>query len=314
MEKRRLGNSDMEFTVFGLGAWAYGKTDWGEVDDNESIRTIQTAIDIGINFIDTAKGYGSGYSEIIVGKGVKGRRDQVYISSKCGAEPEGIKKDIDECLKRMQLDYIDLYHVHYPNPRIPIADTMGAMAEIQKAGKIRWIGVSNFSIQQLKEAWEAVEFSCCQPPCNVFWREIETDILPFCREHNIGVICYSPLGQGLLTGKFRKPSQIPNDIRSKNKLFQPGVFEKCVEVVELMEGISRRYGKTVGQVALNWVIQQPGVTAAIVGAKHPFQIQEDIGGWGWSLSKQDIEQISQWGLGISKLLDYSSNMWGYKPQ
>ena len=190
---------------------------------------------------------------------------------------------------------------------------MGAMAEIQKAGKIRYIGVSNFSLEQLKDALETVRFECCQPPYNIFWRQIEEDILPFCREHEIGVICYSPLAQGLLTGKFRSRSQVPDDVRANNKLFQEGVFEKCLEVVDFMEGIARRHNRTLAEVALNWVIHQPGVTAAIVGARRPSQLQENLGGAGWSLTDEEIKQIGHRGLEVSKLLDYSTNMWGYKP-
>ena len=315
MEKRKLGQSDMEISVITLGAWAYGKVGWGKVDDQESIKTIQEAIDSGINMIDTAKGYGNGYSEKIVGKGIKGRRRQVFLASKCGASPKQIKEDIDLCLQRMKTDYIDLYQVHYPSPRIPISETMGAMADIQKIGKIRYIGVSNFSVEQMREALRITRFESCQPPYNIFWREIEDDILPFCREHNIGIITYSSLAQGLLTGKFTSGSQIPpDDIRSKNKLFQKGLFEKCLEVIEYMREVAKRQRKTLAQIALNWVIQQPGITSAIAGAKHPSQLKDNLGAIGWKLASQEIEEISRRGKEISKLLDYTSNMWGYKPR
>jgi len=315
LEKRRLGQSEMEISVITLGAWAYGKAGWGKVDDQESIRTIREAIDSGVNMIDTAKGYGNGYSEEIVGKGVKGRRHQVFLASKCGASPKQIKEDINLCLKRMKIDYIDLYQVHYPNPHIPISETMGAMAEIQKMGKIRYIGVSNFSVEQMREALKTTRFESCQPPYNIFWREIEDEILPFCREHNIGVITYSPLAQGLLTGKFTSRSQIsPDDIRSKNKLFQKEIFEKCLKVIEYMKEIAVEQKKTLAQLALNWVIHQPGITSAIVGAKRPSQLRENLGAVGWKLTSQQIEEISRRGKEISKLLDYTTNMWGYKPK
>jgi aryl-alcohol dehydrogenase-like predicted oxidoreductase len=264
--------------------------------------------------IDTAVGYGRGYSEEIVGKAVAGRRDQVLLASKIGADPEGIRTGIDACLKRMGIDYIDLYQVHYPSPRIPIADTIGAMEEIRQAGKIRFIGVSNFSLQQMKEAVATATIHTCQPPFNVLWRQIDNDVLPFCREHGIAVLPYSPLAQGLLTGKFRRREDIPDDIRAKNKLFAEGIFEQCLKVVELMETVAKAHGKTLAQTAIAWVLQTPGITAPIVGARNPEQVQANIGGVGWKLTDEEYRLISEAGLAVSNQLDFSTNMWGYAPR
>ncbi|MFQ5809255.1 MAG: aldo/keto reductase [Armatimonadota bacterium] len=314
MEYRKLGETGIDISAITLGAWVYGKDAWADVKDDESVRAIHAALDGGINIIDTAAGYGGGYSEQVVGKAVKDRRDEVLLASKCGAQPDRIPEQIDVCLQNMQLDCIDLYQVHYPSPRIPIADTIGAMAEIQQAGKIRFIGVSNFSREQLREALDTARIETSQPPFNVFWREIDDDHLPFCREKNIAVLPYSPLAQGLLAGRFRTPEDIPDDIRSENKLMAEGVFEQCVEVVEYIEEVAARHGKSVVQAAINWTINYPGITSAIVGARRPEQAQENIGGCDWRLTDEEMEEISERGLAIARQMDYSSNMWGYAPR
>ena len=314
MEYRKLGATDIDVSVITLGAWVYGKDAWADVRDDESVQAIHAALDAGINMIDTAAGYGGGYSERVVGEAVKGRRDEVLLASKCGANPERIKTQIDECLQNMQIDCIDLYQVHYPSPRIPVADTIGAMAETQQAGKTRLIGVSNFSAEQLREALDTARIETSQPAFNVFWREIDTDHVPFCHEHNIAVVPYSPLAQGLLAGRFRVREDIPDDIRARNKLMAEGIFERCVEVVEYIEQAAARHGKSVVQAAINWTINFPGITSPIVGARRPSQVQENIGGVGWRLTDEEMEEISRRGLEISKLLDYSSNMWGYAPR
>lgn len=316
MERRKLGESDMEVTVLSLGAWAFGKyePDWGKINDEESIRTIREAIDAGVNLIDTAKAYGEGYSEQIVGKAIKGRRDKVFLASKCRSgitKPEDICEDIDLCLKRMGVDCVDLYQVHYPSRTVPVSRIIEEMVKIQEAGKIRYIGVSNFSVNQMEEALEAGKFISCQPPYNIFWREIEVKgILSFCRENNIGVIVYSPLAQGLLTGKFTTRAQIPNDIRSRNKLFREGIFGKALEVIEYMRETAEHHDKTLAEVALNWVIQQAGITSAIMGAKRPSQLKDNLGACGWSLTPEESEEIGKRGMEVSKLLDYTTSIWG----
>lgn len=313
MEYRNLGKTGEQVSVITLGAWLYGKQMWGDVRDEESIKTIHAALDAGINMIDTAVGYGGGYSEEVVGRAVESRRDEVFLASKCGAQPDGIRKTVDEALKRMRTDRIDLYQVHYPSPRIPIADTIGAMAEIQEAGKIRWIGVSNFSAQQMREALEVARIETSQPPFNVFWREIDEEHLPFCIENDIAVLPYSPLAQGLLAGRFRNPDDVPDDIRARNKLMAPGILEQCNEVVDFIEQVGKRHGKTLVQTVIAWTINFPGITSPIIGARRPSQLEENLGGVGWKLTDEEMEEISRRGLGVAKQLDYSTNMWGWAP-
>lgn len=314
MQCRPLGDTGVQVSEIVLGAWQFGQASWVDIKDDESAAAIHAALDAGINMIDTAVGYGSGYSEQIVGEAVKGRREEVLLASKVGAEPDGIRAGIDACLERMGIECIDLYQVHYPSPRIPIADTIGAMDEIRRAGKVRFVGVSNFSVEQMQQAVATARIDTCQPPFNVFWRQIDDDVLPFCREHNIAVLPYSPLAQGLLTGKFRGRADIPDDIRANNKLFAEGIFEQCLEVVGMMEQIAQGHCKTIAQTAIAWTLQTPGITAPIVGARNPAQVAGNIGGVGWRLTDEEYERISTAGLAISRQLDYSSNMWGYAPR
>ncbi len=312
MEKRRLGQTDLLVTPITIGAWAYGSNAFGPVDESQAIRTIHAAIDVGINLIDTARGYGE--SERVVGKALQERKDDILVASKCGAKPQQIHRQIDEALARTGLDHIDLYQVHYPSHEVPIAETMGAMEEIKQAGKIRAIGVSNFWECQLEDALKRTRFDSLQPPYNVFWREIEQHALRFCRENNIAVLPYSPLAQGLLTGKYRRREDVPPDVRSQNLLFADETFDKCTRVLIALDRLANKYGKTLAQVSLNWMLQQPGITSVIIGAKNPEQVRENLGCLGWDLEPGDVTEISDLGLQVSETLDYSANMWGVMPK
>jgi len=317
MEYRQLGRTGVDVSEIILGAWQFGKQAWGDIKDDESVRTMQSAVDAGVNMIDTAVGYGQGYSEQIVAEAVRDRRDQVLLASKVMGSAEAIKKGADEALERMKLDCIDLYQLHYPHPRFPVAEQVGAMAELQQAGKIRWIGVSNFSLEQMKEAVAAARIETLQPPYNVFWRQYEEDgTIAFCAENGISVIPYSPLAQGLLAGRFRSVDDVPaeGDIRSKNKLLEPGILEKCLPVVNRLEEIAEAHGKTLVQGAIAWTLRAPGITAPICGARRPSQLEQNVGGVGWSLTDEEWSEISEAGKQVSALLDYSSNMWGWAPR
>lgn len=312
MEYRDLAGTGEQISALVLGAWQFGKAGWSDVEDQESIEVMHQAIDAGINLIDTAAAYGDGYSEEVVGRAVRDRRDEVMIASKCDGNPELIR-NVDQALARMQTDFIDLYQIHYPLPKYPVAEAVQAMEEIRQAGKIRYIGVSNFNLQQMQEAVAAAKINTCQPPYNVFWRQFEDDVIPFCAENDIAVLPYSTLAQGLLTGKFRSRSDIPDDIRSNNKLFSEGIFEQCVEVVELVEEIGQRYDRSPAQTALAWTMQAPGITAPIVGARTQKQLESNLGAIGFRLTEDEWRQISEAGRKISDQMDYSTNMWGYAP-
>lgn len=313
MEYRTLGNTDLRISAITLGAWQYGKQFWSGIEDDESLSAIRAALDAGINAIDTAVGYGGGHSEEIVGRAVAGRRDEVILLSKCWSDPAQIPSQIDACLARMGIECIDVYQVHYPSPSIPVCDTIGAMAEIQRAGKIRHIGVSNFDLKQMEEAAATARIEVCQPPYNVFWREIDDGVLPFCIEHNIAVLPYSPLAQGLLAGRFRRREDVPDDIRANSKLLAPEVLDVALPIVDRLAAMAETRGKTVAQAAIAWTLNVPGITSAIVGARTAGQARENVGGVGWKLTDAEQAEVADLGLTVHRMLDYSSNIWGWKP-
>jgi len=297
MEKRRLGNSDLELTVIGLGCWLMGGEAWHDVRDEESERALHAALDAGINWLDTAEVYGRGHSERIIGRVLAARRrEEVIVATKVvGAHlaADQLPGALDQSLRNLRTDYVDLYQVHWPNAQIPIEETMAALLAAQEAGKIRYIGVSNFNARQIAEALQYGPVVSLQPPYSLFWRYIEKETLPFCREHNIGVIPYSPLAQGLLTGKFSLSNRPPaDDNRAHNRIFLDPTYEVALQQVEVVRQVAARYGKTPAQVAIRWVLQQPGITAAIVGARNERQVAENLGADGWTLAPEDMATLT----------------------
>jgi aryl-alcohol dehydrogenase-like predicted oxidoreductase len=312
MEYRRLGRSDLQVSVISLGCWPFSGGMWGDVDDKESIATVHWCLDHGVNFLDTAEAYGDGRSEEVVGRALKGRRDKAIVATKVSHDysKEGVMKAAAGSLRRLQTDYIDLYQIHGPSPKVPFSETMEALLKLKEQGKIRCIGVSNFDMPQMKEALQSARFESLQPPYSLLWRHIEGDILPFCRGNEIGVIAYSPLVQGLLTGKFTKESKLPEgDVRNRCVLFKGEPFERSLEVVEALRKIAKAHGKTIGQAALNWLIAQPGVTSAIVGAKRPSQIEENAGAADWRLSEHELQQLRRLSEPVMALVKNEKWMW-----
>ncbi len=314
MEYRKLGNTDLNVSVIGMGTWATGKLSWGDdVNDDESIRYIQAALDNGINLIDTADAYGDGHAEKIVGEAIKGRREETLIATKGGviidsdnnyrfvATTEHILKAIDESLRRLKTDYVDLYQIHWPDGITPEEETYQAMEEIKQSGKARWIGCCNYGVDLLEKIADVGgHYSSIQPNYNLLQREIEGEILPYANKHNLGVLAYGSLCTGLLTGKFDKNSTFPKtDYRSsdypefQHPEFQGERYLKNLEAIERMCPIAQKYGKTLAQVAIRWCIQQPGVSSALVGAKRVDQIMDNLGAVGWELSQEDLSQLTQ---------------------
>jgi aryl-alcohol dehydrogenase-like predicted oxidoreductase len=279
---------------------------WGLVDDRESIAAIQHALDAGVNLIDTAPIYGRGHSEEIVGKAIQGRRKEVALATKCGLlmpttkgslPPRCLKREsiIQECeasLRRLRVDVIDLYQCHWPDPATPIRETMEALTSLQKLGKIRLIGLSNFGVDQITAAREFGPVHTVQIAFSLLNPRAAEDLIPFCREHDIAVLAYSSLGRGLLTGKFNPESRF-EDIRARDPEFTGRRFSRNLQLVDQLRPIAQRYGKTVAQVALNWVLNTPGLTAALCGAKRPSQVRENLGADGWKLSDDDRREIDQ---------------------
>lgn len=314
MEKRKLGYSDLYITPVGLGTWAIGGGEnpygWGPQDDKDSIATIQRAVDLGINWLDTAKGYGHGHSEEVVGQALKGRRDKVIVATKCGIlwkedgseiyghlKKASIKAECESSLKRLQTDVIDLYQIHWPMPDEDIEEGWGAIAELVKEGKVRYGGVSNFNVEQMKRIQKIHPIASLQPPYSMVKREVEAEILPFCKENNIGVIVYSPMQAGLLSGKMTKErvAGFPaDDWRHGSPDFQEPALSANLELVEKLRPLAAQKGQPVSNLALAWVLRRPEVTGAIAGARRPDQIAETARTADWKLSADEIAQIDRY--------------------
>lgn len=310
VQTRKLGYSDLRLTTIGLGTWAIGgggwPFGWGPQDDEESIAAIRRALDLGINWIDTAAVYGYGHSEEIVGKAIAGRRDGVIVATKCGRLPDknrvpygilkadSIRREAEESLRRLGVEYIDLYQIHWPTPDEDVEEGWGAVAELVKEGKARYGGVSNFSVEQLRRIQPIHPVTSLQPPYNMLRREVEEEILPFCAENNIGVVGYSPMMGGLLTGKLSREriAGFPDDDwRKGSDFFREPVLSAAFDLVEKLRPIAERNGRTLPQLAIAWVLRRPEVTAAIVGARRPSQIEQTAPAAEWSLSGEDVAEI-----------------------
>ncbi|MBL6714271.1 MAG: aldo/keto reductase, partial [Pirellulales bacterium] len=291
MQTKQLGNSDLQITPVGFGAWAIGGGDWsfawGPQDDGQSVAAIHEALDLGVNWIDTAPVYGLGHSEEVVGRALAGRAERPLIFTKCGRiwdetrtvgkrlKAESIRSECEASLRRLAVDTIDLYQMHWPEPDEDVEEGWTEMARLQEEGKVRWIGVSNFSVAQMKRATAIAPITSLQPPYSMLRRDVEAEILPYAREHGIGVIAYSPMASGLLTGTWTKDRResLPEDDwrKHKNPLFQDPAFDHGTAVAEVLREVGAAHGATPAAVAIAWVLENPAVTAAIVGARAPGQ-------------------------------------------
>lgn len=308
MEKTTLGHSGIEASRIGLGTWAIGGWKWGGTDEQESIRTILHALNQGITLIDTAPAYGAGRSEEIVGKALAeyGQRDKVVVATKVGLEllsgggvqrngtRAEIFKQIDDSLRRLGTDYVDLYQVHWPDPLVPVEETAEAMYHLVQSGKVRAIGVSNFTPDQMRQWMTAAPLHTDQPPYNLFERDIEQDVLPFCRENGIGTLMYGSLCRGLLTGKVDEMRKFEgDDLRKTDPKFQHPRFEQYLSAVRQLAEIAQSYGKTLTEFAVRWVLDQPGASVALWGARHPEQLAPVGGVEGWNISSEDMALVNE---------------------
>jgi aryl-alcohol dehydrogenase-like predicted oxidoreductase len=304
MEYRPLGGSGLSVSAVSLGTWAIGGDNWGEVNDEDSVAAIQKALDVGMTFIDTADIYGKGHSESVVGRAIKGRRADAIIATKVAnrwdengnvrvdCSYDYIMQAVQASMKRLQTDYLDVYIIHRPDPDTPIPETMRALDELLQRGVVRAVGVSRHSREQIAEAQRCLPLNVAQYPLNIFRRAEIQSILPFCREHDIGVMAYAPLSKGLLTGKFGPDATFAeNDLRSRMEAFQGQAFRKRLAAVERLKPIADKHRKSLTQLAINWNLCQPGVTTALTGAKTPEQVQENAGGAGWRLTSADLDTI-----------------------
>lgn len=306
MERRQLGKNGPQLTVIGFGAWAIGGPwiyGWGKVDDTESVRAIRRGLDLGMNWIDTAAAYGLGHSEEVVERALRGMAARPFVATKCGLVPDrkgrvqnslkpgSIRKEAEASLKRLGTEQIDLYQFHWPDPSVPVEDSWGTMVDLQKEGKVRYIGVSNFGIPLLKRCMAIAPVQSLQPPYSLIAREFEKEVLAYCEANDIGVVAYSPMQSGLLTGRFDRSRLASDDWRQKISLFREPELSNALSFVDALRPLAAKRGKTVGQLAVAWVLRKPRVTAAIVGARSEKQVEENIGAAGWSLTDEEIERI-----------------------
>jgi aryl-alcohol dehydrogenase-like predicted oxidoreductase len=313
MQTRQLGKSDLQITRVGYGAWAIGgggwEFAWGAQEDNHSIAAIHRALELGVNWIDTAAVYGLGHSEEVVAKALKEwSGPKPYVFSKCtlrwdknGKEyadhnAASIRQEIDDSLRRLKRDNVDLYQIHWPPaPDSPLLEeAWSTMADIKKEGKARWIGVSNFDVQQMKRAQKIAPITSLQPPFSLIHRDVEIDILPFCLRENIGVIVYSPMASGLLTGAMTKEraAKLPDDDwRKRNPDFQEPNLTRNLALVERLREIANRHHRSIGEVAIAWTLRNPAVTAAIVGARSAKQTDGVMRAADLQLSDKEVNEI-----------------------
>jgi aryl-alcohol dehydrogenase-like predicted oxidoreductase len=308
----KFGKTGMEITPIGFGAWAIGgggwAAAWGPQDDDEAVGAIRRAVELGVNWVDTAAVYGLGHSEELVAQALKSvpESERPYVFTKCSLvwdgggdisnvlEKDSVKRECEESLRRLQTDVIDLYQIHWPRPDEYIEEGWEAMAELKDEGKVRHIGVSNFDVSQMERIAEIAPVETLQPPYNMLNRGVEEEILPYCWENDTGVIVYSPMRSGLLTGKMtpERVANLPSDDWRRNAQdFQEPRLSRNLELVELLEEIGADHGFSPGEVAIAWTLRQPAVTAAIVGGRRPDQVDGIIGAAELRLSEDELDRI-----------------------
>jgi aryl-alcohol dehydrogenase-like predicted oxidoreductase len=311
MQTRQLGNSDLHISSLGIGAWAMGgagwRFSWSHQDDGASISAIHAALDAGMNWIDTAAVYGLGHSEEVVAKALKGRANRPYVFTKCARiwdenrqigkslKADSVRRELEDSLRRLKVDVIDLYQIHWPEPDEEVEEGWATLARLKEEGKVRWIGVSNFSLGQLKRAQAIFPITSLQPPYSLIRREVEEGVLPYCAQHNIGVIAYAPMGSGLLTGAMTRErlANLPeDDWRRSGPQFQEPLVTRNLKIVDKLKEIAARHHRSAGEVALAWVLRNSVVTGAIVGVRGPEQVAGVIGAMDFRLSEDEINEIN----------------------
>ena len=308
MITRTLGQTDLNITVLGIGAWAMGgkwEWGWGAQDDQDSIRTIHHALNQGINWIDTAPVYGLGHSEVVVGKAIKSLSTKPLIFTKCGFRwndkqeitpsliGKSVREEVEASLRRLQIEQIDLYQIHWPNPEAQIEDAWATMSELKQEGKIRYIGVSNHSIEQMQKLETIAHIDSLQPPYSLLNRDYESEVLPWCKNNQSGVICYSPMASGMLTGKMTREriAALVDDWRKDAPDFTEPKLTRNLHVVDKLREVASKHNCAVSEVALAWVLKNSAVTGAITGMRNPEQVDGVIGAADLKLDDEDIRLI-----------------------
>jgi len=314
-----LGKSGIQISPIIMGTWQAGKDMWSGIEDADSIRAVKAAVDAGMYTIDTAEAYGNGHSERVVGQAVKGIRDQVILATK--VFPNHFKQgqilnSCEKSLKNLGTEVIDLYQLHWPSgsfgtKAVPIEETMSAMSKLKEQGKIRAIGVSNFSPEQIAEAADYGTIDSLQPPYSLFWRQIEKRELPHCVENQITVLAYSSMAQGILTGKFgSRPRFEKGDHREKNRLFKPENYQRIIKALDALQEIADQHEVTLGQLALAWVISHKGV-CAIAGARNARQVEQNAQAMEVSLTQKDLDAMDEISRSVTDHLDDNPVLWKF---
>ncbi|MEN3037598.1 MAG: aldo/keto reductase [Candidatus Kryptonium sp.] len=320
MEYRQLGQTEIKIPVITFGGWAIGGWYWGGTDEELAIKAIQKAIEVGMNCIDTAPVYGFGLGEEIVGKAIKGKRNEVIIATKCGlrwdveegefffdtyfngkryyvyrnARKNSIIEECERSLRRLNTDFIDIYQIHWPDKTTPIDESLEALTRLQEQGKIRAFGVSNFDANLMKETLKYARVESNQVKYSLLDRSIEKELIPLCIENKISILAYSPLEQGLLTGKITMETEFKSgDLRKKQFWFQPENRKKVLDALEKIKPIAEERNVTIAQLVINWTFSQPGITTAIVGARNPEQVEENAKATTFKLTDEEIQKISE---------------------
>ncbi len=326
MNYRKLGNTDIDVSVIALGGWALAadssEVTWGKQDERDSLATIDAALDEGINFIDTAEGYSKGASEELIGRALKGRRDRMVVATKAGRKNLAPEKLIQACegsLRRLQMDMIDLYQLHWADPEVPLEDTLGALSTLRDQGKIRAFGVCNFGPGDLSDLVKTgTDCASNQLAYSLLARAIEYEIQPLCMEHNIGILCYSPLAQGLLTGKFRTADDVPagrartrhfSSDRTETRHGESGCETETFRAIEKIRNSCDRLGRPMEEVALAWLLHQPAVTSVLAGARNPEQLRRNTRAAAVRLDKEVLDELAEATEVVKHALGPNADLW-----
>jgi len=318
----KLGQTDISVSVVAMGCWALaGDQTWGPQVEADSKATIRAALDAGVNFFDTAEGYGDGASEVVLGRALAGRRHEAVIATKVSRahlSGDEVQQACENSLRRLQTDYIDLYQIHWPSRTVPLDETIEALEKLRQQGKVRAIGVCNFGVQDLSRLLKAGWAETNQLPYSLLWRAIEHEIRQKCVDEGIGILCYSPLAQGLLTGKFSSLDEIP-DGRARTRLFssdrsqarhgEGGCESEAFTAIEQIRRICDKIGQPMAKVALAWLLHQPGVTSVIAGARRPDQITQTARAAGLELSPETIAALAEATEGVKQKMGPNPDLW-----
>jgi aryl-alcohol dehydrogenase-like predicted oxidoreductase len=292
-------------------------TGWAAADEARFVAMLHRALDLGLNFLDSAPAYGNGRSEELLGEAIAGCRHNVIIATKFShidSEPQAVRRSLEGSLRRLRTDYIDVFQQHWPSAEIPLADTIGELERLKHEGKIRAIGVSNWTEPEWNELKDPSRIDSLQPAYNLLWRSVEKNVLPLCGRYGIAVLPYSPLCQGALAGRFRRLEDLPSDSRNSNRRFQPDSFPRVMEVLDAVILVASKYGKTPSQIALRWLLDQKSVTAVIVGASKPEQLEENLGAFNWQLEPADRQRLADVSWPLSAGLEPWDTLWGWHPK